>query len=103
MTFCRHHDDCESVEKHMQATHGVAATHCHDDPCMHFEVRKQTTRCLKCERIMKPALNSGGADDALDCPGGGISFDGGWNYGSTLYDAAIPQEDGYGIHVTVVV
>ena len=57
-------------------------------------------RCLRCEKVITSALADGGA---LDSPSDGVSFDGGWNFGSTLYDAAMPGKDGYGIYVTVVI
>lgn len=51
-------------------------------------------KCFKCEKDMQEA----GPYDAWEMPLGGVLFEGGWNYGSSLYDALAD-----GIHVEVVI
>ena len=40
---------------------------------------------------------------AWEMPAGAVSFDGGWNFGSQLYDAATVEPDGSRVHVQLVV
>jgi hypothetical protein len=52
-------------------------------------------KCFKCEkRVPCCGLNDG----SWECPSGAVHFDGGSNYGSTLYDAGVD-----GIYVELVI
>lgn len=53
-------------------------------------------KCFKCEKEMESAVVNG---DPWEMPSGGVQFEGGWNFGSSLYDAMF----GDGIHVEIVV
>lgn len=58
-------------------------------------------KCFKCECEMSAAICPPvfREEDAWEMPNGGVQFEGGWNYGSRLYDAM----NGDGIHVELIV
>ncbi len=53
-----------------------------------------TVRCFKCDGPVKPAANGA---DAWECPQG-VHFEGGWNFGSSLYDAMV---DGVSVELVI--
>jgi hypothetical protein len=54
-------------------------------------------RCFKCEKEIKAAVVSDDDKDTWEMPDG-VHFSGGWNFGSSLYDAMMD-----GLHVEIVV
>jgi len=43
-------------------------------------------KCFKCDKLLDSACEG---IDAWEAPGGGVLFDGGYNFGSRIYDAMI--------------
>ncbi len=68
--------------------------------------REGLPRCIKCERPIRPAA-WGSAQTfegaAWEMPAGAVLFKGGENIGSSLYDAALMQEDGCRVYAEVLV
>ncbi len=58
------------------------------------------TKCFKCEKEIGAAYIQEEPDPSTswEAPCGGVSFEGGWNFGSALYDAMMD-----GIYVEVVI
>ncbi len=52
-------------------------------------------KCFKCEKDIESAIRDG---DAWDYPGGAVCFEGGFNFGSAIYDAMI---DGIAVEILV--
>lgn len=64
-------------------------------------LKQWTIRCLKCEKDITSAVGMSTSmktgevhhSDPWEAPAGAVVFDGGWNYGSTLYDSMMPVPD----------
>jgi hypothetical protein len=54
-------------------------------------------KCFKCDSEIKAAWKSDNPDEVWECPCG-VHFEGGWNFGSSLYDAMMD-----GIHVEIII
>lgn len=50
--------------------------------------------CFKCGEV----IDSAAGDDPWVCPGGAVQFDGGWSFGSALYDAGM---DGISVQINI--
>jgi len=46
-------------------------------------------RCFKCGKVMDSAVKTDDVDDYWNAPCDGVVFDGGSNFGSSLYDALV--------------
>jgi hypothetical protein len=55
-------------------------------------------RCFKCEQPIKAAVVRANEEMMWTCPAG-VQFCGGWNFGSSLYDAMLPGNP----HVEIVI
>jgi len=56
----------------------------------------RTVKCFKCEKPIEPMFSENA--DSFECPGHGVVFDGGWNFGSRLYDVML---DGTSVRIVV--
>jgi len=54
-------------------------------------------KCFKCEKEMESACGPAW-NGRWEMPNGGVQFEGGWNFGSSLYDAMMD-----GIYVEIVI
>jgi len=52
-------------------------------------------KCFKCEAVIESAVTDG---DPWETPSGGVLFEGGWNFGSGVYDAGVD-----GIHAEIII
>ena len=65
-----------------------------------WQRKAQGCRCLVCARPIKAAMSD---CEPWDAPAGAVSFDGGWSFGSTIYDALMVEADGKSTFITLVV
>lgn len=69
--------------------------------------RDWTVRCIRCGEPIQPAVFPGPGETehavAWECPADAVLFDGGWSFGSTLYDAMMADDNGNHVYVQVVV
>lgn len=68
--------------------------------------RGRLPRCLLCATGLRPAVVTEPGEQyrvAEESPAGGVVFDGGWNFGSRLYDAALPDARGARTSVRLIV
>lgn len=54
-------------------------------------------KCFKCGKVIESSYKTSEID-GWDAPAGGVHFEGGWNYGSSIYDAMLD-----GIHAELVI
>jgi len=71
-----------------------------------FKLSRRLPRCLLCATPLRPGVAAEPGEEyrvAEESPAGGVVFDGGWNFGSRLYDATVPDGRGARVSVRLVV